>query len=87
VALRRLGLAVERDASGSAFGKQFKRAERSGAAWVAVIGEEEVAKGQLRLKRLGAAGDATAAVPDAESTVPLGDAGAVLTSLRLLNQD
>ena len=87
VALRRLGLAVERDASGSAFGKQFKRAQRSGAAWVAMIGDDEVASGQLRLKRLGCAGDATAAVPDAESTVPLGDAGAVLTSLRLLNQD
>jgi len=52
VALRRLGLAVERDASGSAFGKQLKRAERSGAAWAALIGDEEVAKGQLRLKSL-----------------------------------
>jgi histidyl-tRNA synthetase len=52
VALRRLGLAVERDASGSAFGKQLKRAERSGAPWVAVIGEEEVASAQLRLRSL-----------------------------------
>ena len=52
VALRRLGLAVERDASGSAFGKQLKRAERSGAPWVAVIGQEEVASAQLRLRSL-----------------------------------
>ncbi|MEB3172750.1 MAG: histidine--tRNA ligase, partial [Cyanobacteriota bacterium] len=36
VELRRLGLAVERDSSGSAFGKQLKRAERSGAAWAAL---------------------------------------------------
>ena len=36
---RQAGLAAERDASGSAFGKQFKRADRSGAPWAAVIGE------------------------------------------------
>ena len=52
VTLRRLGLAVERDTSGSAFGKQLKRAQRGGAAWVAVIGEEEVASAQLRLRSL-----------------------------------
>ena len=55
VGLRRLGLAVERDTSGSAFGKQFKRADRSGAAWAAVIGDDEVASGQVRLKGLLAA--------------------------------
>ncbi|MEB3172511.1 MAG: histidine--tRNA ligase [Cyanobacteriota bacterium] len=82
VALRRLGLAVERDASGSAFGKQFKRAERSGASWVAVIGEEEVASGQLRLKRLGVSGDATAEDSHAECALPLGNPAAVLTNLR-----
>ena len=54
VALRRKGVAVERDASGSAFGKQLKRAERSGARWAAVIGDEEAASGQLRLKPLNA---------------------------------
>ena len=62
VALRRLGLAVERDASGSAFGKQFKRAERSGAAWAAVIGDAEAAQGQLRLKPLQAGGSDAAEV-------------------------
>jgi histidyl-tRNA synthetase len=30
----------------------LKRAERSGAPWVAVIGEEEVASAQLRLRSL-----------------------------------
>jgi histidyl-tRNA synthetase len=29
---------VERDASGAAFGKQFKRADKSGAVWAAVVG-------------------------------------------------
>jgi histidyl-tRNA synthetase len=67
VALRRLGVAVERDASGSAFGKQLKRAQRGGAAWVAVIGDEEVASGQLRLKRLSPAQAAS------ECNLPLDD--------------
>ncbi|MBM5828285.1 MAG: histidine--tRNA ligase, partial [Cyanobacteria bacterium M_surface_7_m2_040] len=85
VALRRLGLAVDRDASGSAFGKQLKRAERSGAAWVALIGEEEVAKGQLRLKRVrlpDAAGPALGEpAASQEHMIVLGDAAAVVSAL------
>ena len=50
--LRQLGLSVELDGSGAAFGKQFKRADRSGAAWAVVIGDEEAAAGVLRLKPL-----------------------------------
>ena len=50
--LRGLGLAVELDASGSAFGKQFKRADRSGAAWAAVLGDGELERGVVRLKPL-----------------------------------
>ncbi len=49
---RQAGLAVERDASGSAFGKQFKRADRSGAPWAAVIGDSEAADGVVVLKDL-----------------------------------
>ena len=49
---RQLGLVVERDASGSAFGKQFKRADRSGTLWAAVIGEAEAAEGLVILKDL-----------------------------------
>jgi histidyl-tRNA synthetase len=45
---------VERDASGAAFGKQFKRADRSGARWAAVIGEQEVMDGLVGLKDLRA---------------------------------
>ena len=50
--LRAEGMSVELDGSGAAFSKQFKRADRSGAAWAAVIGEQEVEAGQLRLKPL-----------------------------------
>ena len=53
---RLAGLVVELDASGSAFGKQFKRADRSGARWAAVIGEAEAAAGVVRLKDLRGAG-------------------------------
>jgi histidyl-tRNA synthetase len=45
-------LVVERDASGSAFGKQFKRADRSGARWAAVVGDSEAAEGVVVLKDL-----------------------------------
>ena len=53
---RQAGLAVERDASGAAFGKQFKRADRSGARWAAVIGEQEAIDGVVGLKDLRADG-------------------------------
>jgi len=49
---RQTGLVVERDPSGAAFGKQFKRADRSGATWAAVVGEEEAAEGVVVLKHL-----------------------------------
>ena len=50
--LRAAGLQVELDASGSAFGKQFKRADRSGAHWALVLGDDEVERGEVRLKAL-----------------------------------
>ena len=43
--LRGHGLAVDLDDSGSAFGKQFKRADRRGARWVLVIGDDKVERG------------------------------------------
>ena len=55
--LRRAGLSVELDSSGAAFGKQFKRADRSGAAWAAVLGDGEVDKGVVRLRPLRVEGD------------------------------
>lgn len=50
--LRQEGLAVELDLSGSAFGKQFKRADRSGAAACLILGDDEAAQGTVQLKWL-----------------------------------
>ena len=74
---RLAGLAVELDLSGAAFGKQFKRADKSGARWAAVIGDDEAAAGVVVLKDLrGEAGtdrqlepEAVAALLEAEGSV------------------
>lgn len=56
--LRQRGIAVELDLSGSAFGKQFKRADRSGAAACLIVGDDEAAQGTVQLKWL-ASGEQT----------------------------
>ena len=48
--LRQAGLAVELDLSGSAFGKQFKRADRSGAVACLVMGDAEAENKSVNLK-------------------------------------
>ena len=73
--LRLRGLHVELDAGTSAFGKQFKRADRSGAPWAAVLGEEELAAGQMQLKPLR---DPTLT----ESRLPLKDFDRLLALIR-----
>lgn len=50
--LRHLGFAVELDLSGSAFGKQLKRADRSGAAACLILGDAEAESGTVQLKWL-----------------------------------
>ena len=50
--LRSLGFGVELDLSGSAFGKQFKRADRSGAVACLVIGDAEAENKSVNLKWL-----------------------------------
>ncbi len=50
--LRGAGLSVILDGSGAAFGKQFKRADRSGARWAVVLGDDEAQAGTVRLKPL-----------------------------------
>ncbi|MDC0840582.1 histidine--tRNA ligase [Limnospira fusiformis KN01] len=50
--LRQAGLRVELDLSGSAFGKQFKRADRSGAVACLVLGDAEAIAGTVNLKWL-----------------------------------
>ena len=64
---------VELDASGSAFGKQFKRADRSGALWALVLGDEEAERGEVRLKALQQKAE--------ESTVALAPVTAIVERL------
>ncbi len=55
--LRQAGQMVELDLTGSAFGKQLRRADRSGARWAVLIGEGEAEEGVVLLKPLRAAGE------------------------------
>lgn len=74
--LRQSGCSVELDLSGSAFGKQFKRADRSGAVACLILGEAEAESGLVQLKWL-ASGEQTelsqaelyAQVPDLLATI------------------
>lgn len=50
--LRQQGFSVELDLSGSAFGKQFKRADKSGAIACLVLGDEEAVNKTVQLKWL-----------------------------------
>lgn len=50
--LRKHGYSVEVDLSGSAFGKQFKRADRSGAVVGLILGDAEAESGKVQLKWL-----------------------------------
>jgi histidyl-tRNA synthetase len=61
--LRTTGLIVELDLSGSAFGKQFKRADRSGAVACLVIGDAEATNNTVNLKWL-ASGEQQAIAQD-----------------------
>lgn len=50
--LRQANISVEMDLSGSAFGKQLKRADRSGAVLCLILGEEEAQNQTVHLKWL-----------------------------------
>ena len=52
--LRQAGFRVDLDLSGSAFGKQFKRADRSGAIACLVMGDEEADNSMVKLKWMAA---------------------------------
>ena len=55
--LRCAGLVIELDNSRASFSKQFKRADRCGARWALVLGDEEVEKGEVRIKPLNEESD------------------------------
>jgi histidyl-tRNA synthetase len=70
--LRQRGFSVELDLSGSAFGKQFKRADRSGASACLVLGDAEAQAGTVNLKWLATGEQETIAQADLRSmTEPL----------------
>ena len=50
--LRSANFTIELDYTNSSFSKQFKRADKSRAKWAIVIGEDEISKDQLLLKKL-----------------------------------
>ena len=72
--LRAAGLTVELDGSGSAFGKQFKRADRCGARWALVLGDDEAARDEVRLKPLLGQGE--------EATWAVAEIAAIVEALR-----
>ncbi|MEY2700545.1 MAG: histidine--tRNA ligase [Pseudomonadota bacterium] len=51
------GLRLVNNIGGGSFKNQFKRADRSGAAWALILGEEEAGQGLAGLKSLRAAAD------------------------------
>ncbi|WP_320667367.1 histidine--tRNA ligase [Prochlorococcus sp. MIT 1307] len=55
--LRAAGLAVELDSSRASFGKQFRRADRCGAKWAIILGDDEMSNGEVRLKKLHSTND------------------------------
>ncbi len=72
---RQAGLSVELDLSSAAFGKQFKRADRSGARWAAVIGEGEATAGVVVLKDLRGERSEHRLAPEAVAESLVGGAG------------
>ncbi|MBW4660777.1 MAG: histidine--tRNA ligase [Drouetiella hepatica Uher 2000/2452] len=76
-ALRQSGFSAELDLSGSAFGKQFKRADRSGAAACLILGDAEADSQTVQLKWL--ASGQQAAISQAEL---LADADALRRQIR-----
>ncbi len=62
--LRQNGFKTELDLSGSAFGKQFKRADRSGAAACLILGDAEAENGTVQLKWLKSGEQSTIAQSD-----------------------
>ena len=60
--LRLIGQVVDVDLSGAGFGKQLKRAGKSGARWAVLIGDDEAASGQVQRKDLHSGESSTIAL-------------------------
>ncbi|WP_069791584.1 histidine--tRNA ligase [Cyanobacterium sp. IPPAS B-1200] len=65
--LRQKGYKVELDLTGSNFGKQFKRGDRTGAKMCLVLGDSEVENNTIQLKYLDTGKQETLSVEDIET--------------------
>ena len=83
--LRLQGRAVELDLSAAAFGKQLKRADRSGAAWAVLIGDSEAEQGEVILKALR--GPATAADQRASAAAAADQPASAVTAASVPEQE
>ena len=68
-ALRDAGIAAETDHQGRSLKSQFKQADRLGARIVAVLGPDEVAAGQVKLRDMGTKEETTVAIDGVASSV------------------
>ena len=50
--LRSADFSTQIDYSGASFSKQFKRADKAGAYWAIIIGDDEIKEGVIKLKQL-----------------------------------
>jgi histidyl-tRNA synthetase len=65
-ALRDAGIGADLDLAGRGMKGQMKDADRSGARWAAIIGEDELAAGEVTLKDLTAGEQARIRLDDLE---------------------
>jgi len=68
-ALRDSGVAAETDHQGRSLKSQFKQADRLGARVVAILGPDEVAAGQVKLRDMTSKEETTVSLPGAASAV------------------
>ncbi len=67
--LRDAGIAAETDHQGRSLKSQFKQADRLGARLVAVLGPDEVAAGQVKLRDMGTKEETTVELGEVATTV------------------
>jgi histidyl-tRNA synthetase len=67
--LRRAGIGADLDLAARSMKGQMKQADRSGARWAAIIGEQELATGKVTLKDLSTGEQRDVAVADLEKEV------------------
>jgi histidyl-tRNA synthetase len=68
-ALRDAGIAAETDHQGRSLKSQFKQADRLGARLVVILGPDEVAAGQVKLRDMGTKEETTVTLAEAASAV------------------